>query len=259
MQQHTQRSSYTFGNDDRAAERLYWLARIFDPHTISFIKRAVVRPPRLCIDLGAGPGYLSRSLHRALKAERTVGLEASAHYVELGRREHTPGLTLLQHDVTQPLPEQGDLMVARFLLTHLKDPLATLRVWRDNAPLLLVLEELTGMFADLPVLTRYYELVAKVQAAAGQDMHIGRRLSSLAAQAGFGIESHGTYRLQIPVPTMAQLHALNLPTLRRQAVVREQYDEDELDAMQRELEALAEGVPSHCVRVDLARCRATVP
>ena len=259
MQQQTHRRSYTFGDDDRAAERLYWLARTFDPHTIGYIQRAVVRPPRLCIDLGAGPGYLSRSLHRELRATRTLGLEASAHYVELGRREQTPGLTLLQHDVTQPLPDRGDLMVARFLLTHLRDPLAALRVWRDNAPLLLVLEELIGMSADLPVLTRYYGLVAKVQHAAGQDMHIGQRLSSLVAQAGFGIESHGIHRLQIPVPTMARLHALNLPALREQAVVREQHDAKELDAMQRELEALAEGVPSHCVSVDVARCRATVP
>lgn len=259
MQQQTHSTSYTFGDDDRAAERLYWLARTFDPHTLGFIKRAVVRPPRLCIDLGAGPGYLSRSLHRELEAERTVGLEASTRYVELGQREETPGLTLLQHDVTQPLPAQGDLMVARFLLTHLTDPLAALRVWRDDAPLLLVLEELIGMSADLPVLTRYYELVAKVQRAAGQDMHIGERLSGLAERAGFGIESHGTYRLHIPVPTMAHLHALNLPVLRRQAVVREEYDAGELDTMQQELEALAAGVPSHCVRVDLARCRATVP
>jgi hypothetical protein len=259
MQQQTHRSSYTFGDDDRAAERLYWLARTFDPHTIAFIKRAVVRPPRLCIDLGAGPGYLSRSLHHELGAARTIGLEASARYVELGRRAQTPGLTLVQHDVMQPLPEQADLMVARFLLTHLTDPLSALCVWRDSAPLLLVLEELIGMSADLPVLTRYYELVAKVQHVADQDMHIGQRLSSLVAQAGFGIESHGTYGLQIPVPTMAHLHALNLPVLRRHAVVREQYAAAELDAMQRELEALAEGVPSHCVRVELARCRATVP
>lgn len=259
MQQQTLSSSDTFDDDDRAAERLCLLARIFDVHTIAFIKRAVVRQPRLCIDMGAGPGYLARSLHRALEAERTIGLEQSATYVALGQREQTPGLALVQHDVTQPFPEPSDLMVARFLLRQLPDPLGALSVWRDSAPLLLVLEELIGMSSELPALARYYALGATVQRAAGQDPHLGLRLSGLAAQAGFGIESHGTYRLQIPVPTMAQLHLLTLPSLRREEVVRAHYDVSELDAMQRELEALAEGVPSHCVRVDIARCRATVP
>jgi len=249
-------NSYTFGDNDRAAERLYWLSCTFDAETLAFVKRAVRRAPHCCVDLGAGPGFLSRSLHRALEAERTVGLEFSQRFVEYGQRDLPAGIALIQHDVTTSLPVAGDLVVARFLLTHLRNPLAALRIWRASEPLLLVLEELVQMSADVPVLQRYYELVATVQRAAGQDMHIGSRLGGLAASAGFAVESHSVQRLELPIPVMARLHALNLPTLRQQPVVAEQFAERELDAMQLALEELASEHTGGCVHVDMARCRA---
>src|SRR5690242_8362155 len=202
-------NSYTFGDDDRAAERLYWLSRTFDMETLAFVRRAVRRPPSLCLDLGAGPGFLSRALHRELEAQRTIALEASARFVAFGQRDLPTGLELRQHDVREPLPEGAELAVSRFLLTHLAEPCEALRVWRRSEPLLLLLEELVQMSADLPVLQRYYELVARVQRAAGQDMHIGRHLAALAEAAGFAIESCAVATLHMPIPTMARLHALN--------------------------------------------------
>jgi SAM-dependent methyltransferase len=254
MQKH---NDYTFGDSDRAAERLYWLSRIFDAETLAYVRRAVRKTPRLCIDLGAGPGYLTRGLHHALESERTVGLESSARFVELGGRALDPGVELVQHDVTLPLPVRGDLMVSRFLLTHLRDPLATLRNWRASEPTLLILEELVAMSSELPVLTRYYELVALVQRAAGQDMHIGSRLDVLALDAGFALESHAVQRLELPVRAMSKLHALNLPTLRTQAVVAQHFAERELDAMQLALHELSAEGEGH-VHVDMARCRAVL-
>ncbi len=252
-----QQSEYTFGDSDRAAERLYWLSRTFDAETLTYVKRAVLRRPERCIDLGAGPGYLTRGLHRTLEAERTVGLESSARFVELGVRDAPEGLELLHHDVTTPLPVRGDLFVSRFLLTHLRDPVEALRTWRMSAPTLLILEELVSMTSELPVLQHYYELVERVQRAAGQDMHIGVRLGELAMEAGFVLESHTVQRLELPIRAMTRLHALNLPALRTQPAVQAGYSQRELDAMQHALEELSaegEGV----VHVDMARCRAVL-
>ncbi|HEX5660383.1 MAG TPA: class I SAM-dependent methyltransferase [Polyangiales bacterium] len=254
MQKH---NDYTFGDSDRAAERLYWLSRTFDAETLAYVKRAVRQQPRCCVDLGAGPGYLTRGLHHALESGSTIGLESSPRFVELGVRDLEPGIALLQHDVTQPLPVRGDLMTARFLLTHLRDPLAALRTWRASEPTLLILEELVAMTSELPVLQRYYELVALVQRAAGQDMHIGTRLGGLALAAGFALESHAVQRLELPVRAMTRLHALNLPTLRTQPIVKERFEEAELDAMQVALLDLAEA-GSGVVHVHMARCRAVL-
>lgn len=149
-------------------------------------------------------------------------------------------------------------MVSRFLLTHLHDPLAALCNWRISEPVLLVLEELLAMSADLPVLQRYYALVALVQHSVGQDMHIGAQLGQLATAAGFVVESHCVRRLELPIPTMARLHAMNLPTLRVQRVVAEQFSVRELDAMQAALAALADESAAGVVRVDMARCRAVL-
>ncbi|MET0287644.1 MAG: hypothetical protein ABW352_24365, partial [Polyangiales bacterium] len=175
----------------------------------------------------------------------------------LGSRDLEAGIELVQHDVTTPLPVRGDVLVSRFLLTHLRDPVDTLRTWRMSSPTLLILEELVKMQSELPVLSRYYELVALVQRAAGQDMHVGARLGELAVQAGFSLESYCVQPLELPVRAMAKLHALNLPTLRTQAVVAQHFATAELDAMQRSLEQHAlEG--SGVVRVDMARCRAVL-
>jgi hypothetical protein len=250
-------NNYTFGDSDRAAERLYWLSRTFDAETLDYVKRAVRRQPDCTVDLGAGPGYLTRGLHHALESTRTVGLESSPRFVELGSRELSAGLELVQHDVTEALPVRGDVVVSRFLLTHLRDPLAALRTWRASEPTLLILEELVAMSSELPVLQRYYELVALVQRTAGQDMHIGTRLGGLALAAGFALENHAVQRLELPIRSMTKLHSLNLPTLRAQAMVSEAFTARELDAMQLALEELAqEG--SGVVHVEMARCRAVL-
>lgn len=251
-------NSYTFGDSDRAAERLYWLARTFDAATLRFVREAVAEPPRCCVDLGAGPGFLTRSLHSGLGSRRTVGLEASARFVSFGEADLPSGIELREHDVLKRLPVQGDVMVSRFLLTHLQDPRAALTVWLSSveAPCLLLLEELAQMSSDLPELQQYYELVALVQRTAGQDMTIGLKLAELAEQAGWKVERHAIDRHQMPLATMARLHALNLPTLRQQQVVQEHYDASTLDALQGRVEQLANGAVEGVVRVDMARCQA---
>lgn len=252
-----QQNNYTFGDSDRAAERLYWLARTFDPETLGYVRKAVQRRPQRCVDLGAGPGYLTRGLHHTLESAHTVGLERSPRFVELGNQQLEPGVELLEHDVTQPLPVRAELMVARFLLTHLQQPVEALKVWRLSEPTLLILEELVAMHSELPVLQHYYELVARVQRAAGQDMHIGTRLGALALEAGYALESHAVQRLELPIRAMTKLHALNLPTLRNHEAVVQTYSVRELDSMQVALEELAaegEGV----VHVQMARCRAVL-
>lgn len=248
--------NYTFGDNDRAAERLYWLARTFDAETLGFVRASCKEAPESLVDLGAGPGFLTRTLHHGLAARRSIGLEASQRFVELGRADLDPAITLMLHDVTQPLPVRAELMVARFLLTHLGDPVAALRVWAESATGMLLLEELVQMSCQLPVLARYYELVADVQRAAGHDMHIGARLAALANDAGLHVIKHEIAPIELPVRVMTRLHALNLPTLRLQAVVAQRYAQSELDAMQNELEQLATTPNTAFVRVEMARCQA---
>ena len=264
-------NQYTFGDSDRAVERLYGLSRTFDAGTLAFARAAVFQPsakaspakaepPRCCVDLGAGPGFLTRTLHAGLGCARTVGLEASARFVSFGRAGLPEGIELREHDVLKPLPIQGDLMVSRFLLTHLQDPRAALAGWLSSvaAPCLLLLEELAHMSSDLPELQQYYELVALVQRTAGQDMTIGLHLAELAKQAGWEVERHATDQQQMPLVMMARLHALNLPTLRQQKVVGDHYTVSTLDALQNRLDELATGAVDGFVRVDMARCQARV-
>ena len=250
--------SHTFADSERAAERLYWQSRAFDRETVAYVRKAVRQRPECCIDLGAGAGFLSRSLHQALECSRTVGIESSQRLVDYGQVALPPGLELLRHDVTRPLPLRGDLVVSRFLLTRLRNPLAALRTWRESEPLLVILEELAAVTAYLPLLRRYHELVVLVRRALGRDLDLGDRLGELAEAAGFVVESQGVQRLELPVPMVARRHALDLPMLRRRAIVREHFTPSELDVMQLALEELAAEPASGVVRVDIARCRAVL-
>jgi len=174
--------------------------------------------------------------------------------VAFGAPHLPPGVRLVLHDVTTPLGVDCDLLCARFLLTHLRNPGAALRTWYDGAaPHTLLCEELVDMTSELPELSRYYELVAHVQRAAGQDMNIGAKLDALVGTAGYALGPCGTTTLAFPVPTMARLHALNLPTLRLQPAVRERYTNDALDALQGRLEALRDGPHDGVVQVRMAR------
>jgi hypothetical protein len=249
-------NTYTFGDSERAAERLFHLARTFEPTTLDFVAANAPAHLQTCIDLGAGPGFLSAALHRVLAPDSTVGLESSPNFIAFGTPHLPRGVTLVGHDVTEPLPVRGELLVARFLVTHLRSPGLALQTWKESKTesAQLLLEELIGMDAELPQLRVYYQLVARVQAAAGQNMHIGAELPALARSAGLSVTHEAQTLLQLPVSQMARLHALNLPTLRNQPVVKASYTSEELDILQSELEALSAGAVQSTVEVRMARC-----
>jgi hypothetical protein len=249
-------NTYTFGDSEHAAERLFHLARTFEPSTLDFVTAHAPTHLQTCIDLGAGPGFLSAALHRMLAPVSTIGLESSPNFIAFGTPHLPRGVTLLAHDVTERLPVRGELLVARFLVTHLRSPGRALQTWKesktDSADLLL--EELVGMDAELPQLRVYYALVARVQAAVGQNMHIGTELPVLARAAGLRVMHEAQVLLQLPVSQMARLHALNLPALRIQPVVKDNYAPAELDRLQAELEALSAGASDAAVQVHMAHC-----
>ena len=83
------------------------------------------------MDLGCGPGHTTRLLHEVTEAMRTVGLDASAAYVERARSRGSADVTFEVHDATAlPLPvEPAHAIYARLLLAHLRDPADVVAGW----------------------------------------------------------------------------------------------------------------------------------
>ena len=243
---------YTFGETDTAAQRLALLAAAYQPATQAFLDEWGPREPAHAIDLGCGPGYTTRLVHRRLRSRLTTGLDASPRFLQ--EAQHTPDAEIgfVCHDVTQePFPTApADVLFCRFLLTHLHDPGTALRAWaaiaRPGARLLL--QETAWLRADDPTITRYYELLAKLQSGYGQSLEIGADLDARVRSRGWKILSSRLAVLQQPAAVMAKLHAMNIRTWGRDRLVQASFDLAEVARIQASLDRIAAGAqPAHPV------------
>jgi SAM-dependent methyltransferase len=243
---------YTFGETDTAAQRLALLASAYQPATQAFLDEWGPRRPEHAIDLGCGPGFTTRLLHQALRPRWTTGVDASARFLQDAQRASEEDIGFVCHDVTQePFPTApADVFFCRFLLTHLHDPGTALRAWaaaaRPGARLLV--QETAWLRADDPIIARYYELMAALQAGYGQSLEIGAELDARVRSRGWRILSSRLVVLQQPAAVMAKLHATNLRTWGRDRLVQRSFDLDEVASVQAGLDCIASGEqPAHPV------------
>lgn len=250
---------YTFGDNDRAARRLHRLADAFEPSSRRLLAALPRRRRRLALDLGAGLGRTTWLVHDLVRAERTVGLETSPRFLALARQADVAKcLEFVEHDVTRaPFPtEPADLLYSRFLVTHLATPSAVLATWAAAAApgAHLVCEETASLESAHPTFSRYYAIVAAMQAHYGQTLTIGRDLAGLVAQAGFRDVEAAIISFRLDAATMAELHAMNIATWNSDPFVSTTYAPDELAALELALSAIARGeTPAPPVTCELAQ------
>ena len=116
--------SYTFGDADVAAQRLAVVNEVFGSTSRALLEAAVKHPPALAYDLGCGPGHSTRLVAQTTGAKTTVGLERSEAHLARAASSALEGTRFVAWDVTElPFPAgRADLIYARLLLAHLKDP-----------------------------------------------------------------------------------------------------------------------------------------
>jgi len=242
---HHDATTYTFGDTRAASDRLRGLAELYEPETTDLISRRAVITPVLAVDLGCGPGHSTRLLHERTGARQTIGCDVSGRFLAEARRKKRPGLTYLRHDVTRaPFPAGSpDLLLCRFLLTHLAQPELVLATWahvaRPGACLLIHETEL--LESAHAALRRYYELVDAMQAHYGQALRIGATLQRLLGQTRWTVVESRARPLRKPAARMAALHAANLVTWRRDPYLRASVERRELDRLAAALGRIADG------------------
>jgi trans-aconitate 2-methyltransferase len=238
-------TTYTFGDNDTAAERLRLLAAAYEPSSRAFIERLGREPPRVAIDLGCGLGYTTALLQAASGAALTIGLDSSARFLARAWRGSPRGVAFAEHDVTRvPFPAPpAELIYGRFIVTHLPDADAALARWADGAATRgrLALEEVDALTADDPTLIRYYRLVEAMQAARGQRTYVGRDLTALPASSPWAVERADVVSIELPAATAARLHTLNFRTWRREPFITSTVEALELDRLAAALDELAAG------------------
>jgi trans-aconitate 2-methyltransferase len=252
----TTMSHYTFGDTDAAADRLALLARAYEASSALVLAGIPFPSPPRAVDLGCGPGYTTRLVHRATGARETWGLDASERLVARARVEldaegqagadgRGAGITFAVHDATaSPFPVTGvDFFYARYLLTHLASPRAALDACAAAAApgARLLVEDNCALLSEDPLLQGYYERVRAMHAHYGQDMFIGERLPAIAAGSPWTLARFDRTPVTLDGRIMARLHSINVRNWRHDPFATASFDPAEIDAMTSALDAVVSG------------------
>src|SRR5262245_12356049 len=178
-------------------KRLEVLARVLWPTTLGLLAEAGLAPGMTCLDLGCGGGDVTLRLAALVGPQgRVVGVDMDETKLELaGRNAKRLGLTNVQFrglDVQDWAEEsQYDCIYARFLLSHLADPLGLLRrMLRAARPGgVAVVEDVDfgGHFCAPPCagFDAYVRLYRAAAARLGADADIGPKLHGRLLEEGW--------------------------------------------------------------------------
>lgn len=178
-------------------ERLRLLSRVMRPTTMELFDRIGLQPDWTCLDVGCGGGDVSCDLARMLgENARVIGMDVDAEKLALARSEaQRAGLTNVEfqlHDFCgSGGPADFDFLYARFVLSHLPDPLAALRQMRKFLkPGATFAAEDTDFRAHFchpphPAHETYVRLFSATARRRGANPDIGAELPGLLREAGF--------------------------------------------------------------------------
>ncbi|MDP8927863.1 MAG: osmotically inducible protein OsmC, partial [Actinomycetota bacterium] len=110
----------------------------------------------------------------------------------------------------------ADLIYARFVLAHLREPEGAVTAWASQlSPAgMLALDEVEWIRTTNPVLSSYLDLVARLLAGRGSDLYVGPRLHILTQGRGWRQRSSRLRTLEVPARVAAELFAMNLAVWR---------------------------------------------
>jgi ubiquinone/menaquinone biosynthesis C-methylase UbiE len=235
--------SYAFGDSAVAAERLAVVAEVFEGPSQRFWRTFAPSTPRLALDLGCGPGHTTCALAQSVHPLKTVGIDSSAEFLARAEQAAEPGVRFVRHDVTAfPFPlEPADLVVCRFLLSHLRNPALVLAAWGTLLATAgrLLIEEVESISTDCPVFQRYLALVSATLEGQGQTLYVGPFLDRVGAPPGLGRIASRVTEHRVTTTKAARMFELNLDALGRNPLAREREGEKGLRELAQALRSLS--------------------
>lgn len=234
--------SYTFGDSRLAGARLALLAEVFRDTTADFLGRVHTGRRRVAVDLGCGPGFTTALVRDVFGPERLIAVDSSPAFVdEAAERLGATGEVLCGDVVDLPAQVQNaDLIFARFLLTHLSEPVAAIEGWLGRlAPSgVLAVEEVESIATDEPILARYLDLQRRMLEANRNRLEIGPVIEA-ALGGREGVLQSGVATVTPPTVTVARMFAMNFAHWRARPAVLELASIHDLDEIEAGLHALS--------------------
>ena len=189
-------TSYVIRGGEEGRSRMSVIARAMWPTTERLLLAAGLTSGMRCLDLGCGAGDVSLALARLVGASGSVtGVDQDDVKVQFAREdadsERLSNVEFRASNVEQLADDaEFDLVYARFLLTHLRDPAAVLRrmVRAAKPGGVIVVEDIdhAGVFSHphSPALEQFVGLYNRVVRSRGADPEIGPKLPGLFREVG---------------------------------------------------------------------------
>jgi len=178
-------------------QRLKLLSRIMHASTTSLLDRAGITTGMKCFDIGCGSGDVSIELAARVGPNgHVIGVDIDATKVELACAEaaqlNLENVEFRVLDICKDDPGMPfDLVYARFLLTHLRDPAgvvgAVKRMLKPGGLVIFEDIDFSGHFVypKSAAFNRYHDLYCTVVRRRGGNPNIGPQLPLLLRQKGF--------------------------------------------------------------------------
>ena len=182
-------------------KRLDLLARVMLPTTIQLLGRVGLIRGMKCLDVGCGGGHVALLMSSMVGPEgRVLATDTDKEILALAGKDAeaaNAGNVELQHlDACASLwQEEFDLTYARFLLSHLSEPMTCLEAMveacRPEGTVVIEDTDFAGSFCypSCAAYERYKELYQKIVQRGGGDPNIGPKLPAMLRRAGVqGVE-----------------------------------------------------------------------
>ena len=185
---------YAIRGGKEGKRRLNLLARVMLPTTSQLLKTVGLRQGMECLDVGCGGGHVSLLMASMIgPAGKVVGTDTDKEIIELAKEDaeiaKKGNVEFREVDACQS-HEDYDLVYARFLLSHLREPEKCLETMveacRPGGTIVVEDVDFAGSFC-YPIRAayeRYLELYQKVVAQRGGDPNIGPKLPGMLRRAG---------------------------------------------------------------------------
>jgi hypothetical protein len=105
----------------------------------------------------------------------------------------------------------------------------------------MLIEDNCALRSDDPLFQDYYERVRTMHAHYGQDMFVGERIPEVVAGSPWTLARFDRTPISLDGRVMARLHAINVRTWRHDPFAAATFESAAIDAMTRELDAVATG------------------
>ena len=233
---------YQFTDTDLAARRLKYLAEVYAASSREFILRSLRNRPQLALDLGCGPGYSTHMLAEATHAGKIVGLDNSDRFISLAKEGETDRISFQLHDITVvPFPVgAANFLFCRLLLTHLREPRKVIRNWASQMVHngLLLLEEVEWIETSHHVFSKYVGIVEALLADQSTQLCVGPTLEKMDIPDGLDKVTSNVARIGVSNLHAATMFTLNIQSWKNEPFIQANYGEQEIGALERELEAI---------------------